>query len=258
MEARDIMHPSDAKAIQALQELRGFNTLVRGYMKFGGETMYRGFNLGGMLRVTERSNGRVYRLLHQVVQKIGMKAPDLYIYNDMDMNAYTYGESKPFIALSSSMVERMDDEELKGVMAHECGHILCKHSFYITLLKTLENTGVLLRIISRVMILPIYAAMQYWSRKSELSADRCAAVVVGEECYQQVLVKLASGCKGEVGYVRSLVEQGQEYEAHKRASLWNRVQQEVRCAINSHPDLCTRAMELERWCHSYDYKRLRD
>ncbi len=257
MRAEEIMHPNDVKAIQCMQNLNGFNTLVRLYMKLGGETLHRGMNLGGMMRVTEVSNNRVYRLLNEVCTKIGIKCPDLYIFNDMDMNAYTYGESKPFVALSSSIVERMEDDELKGVIAHECGHILCKHSFYSTLMHTMESMGHLFRLISKTLTLPIYLAMTYWSRQSELSADRCAAVVVGEECYQKVLIKLASGGKGHINYTQTLINQGQDYEAHKRASFWNRLQQEVRCAANSHPDLCVRAMELNRWCKSSSYYNLR-
>ncbi|MBR6629218.1 MAG: M48 family metallopeptidase [Bacteroidaceae bacterium] len=257
MEAKDVMHPNDAKAIQCMQELKGFNALVRLYMKMGGETLHRGMNLSSMLRVTPDSDGRVYRLLNEVAAKVGIVAPDLYIYNDMDMNAYTYGESRPFVALSSGIVDRMEDDELKGVIAHECGHILCKHSFYTTLMHTMESMGHLFKLISKTLTLPIYLAMTYWSRQSELSADRCAAVVVGNECYQGVLVKLASGRKGKVGHTNTLIEQGREYEAHKRASWWNRLQQEVRCAANTHPDLCVRAMELDRWCHSVRYEELK-
>lgn len=179
MEAKDVMHPNDAKAIQCMQELKGFNALVRLYMKMGGETLHRGMNLSSMLRVTPDSDGRVYRLLNEVAAKVGIVAPDLYIYNDMDMNAYTYGESRPFVALSSGIVDRMEDDELKGVIAHECGHILCKHSFYTTLMHTMESMGHLFKLISKTLTLPIYLAMTYWSRQSELSADRCAAVVVG-------------------------------------------------------------------------------
>lgn len=258
MNAREIMHPNDAKSIQCMQNLRGFNTLVKLYMKLGGETLHRGMNLGGMMHVTSENNGRVHRLLNEVAVRVGIKCPDLYIYNDQDMNAYTYGENNPFIALSSGIVERMEDEELKGVIAHECGHILCKHSFYSTLIHTMESMGHLFKLISKTLTLPIYMAMTYWSRQSELSADRCAAVVVSEECYQRVLIKLASGSKGHIDYTQSLINQGKDYEAHKRASWWNRLQQEVRCASNSHPDLCVRAMELERWCNSSSYYKLRE
>ena len=121
----------------------------------------------------------------------------------------------------------------------------------------MESMGHLFKLISKTLTLPIYLAMTYWSRQSELSADRCAAVVVGNECYQGVLVKLASGRKGKAGHTNTLIEQGKEYEAHKRASWWNRLQQEVRCAANTHPDLCVRAMELDRWCHSVRYEELK-
>ena len=84
MRAEEIMHPNDAKAIQCMQNLKGFNTLVKVYMKLGGEALHRGMNLGGMMRVTEENNSRVYRLLKEACEKIGIKMPDLYIFNDMD------------------------------------------------------------------------------------------------------------------------------------------------------------------------------
>ena len=59
------------------------------------------------------------------------------------MNAYTYGETSTFIALSSGLIEHLDREELKSVIGHECGHILCKHVLYKTILITLEEAGYL-------------------------------------------------------------------------------------------------------------------
>ena len=142
------------------------------------------------------------------------------------INAYTYGETRTFIALSSSLVERMSKEELKGIIAHECGHILCRHMLYLTMYETLKEMSAFLGLIPWMMFSPIYLALQYWNRKSELSADRCGAAVVGEETYQSVLIKLASGMKEDSRQPDCLVEQGKAYEALKHSSLWNRIQQE--------------------------------
>lgn len=258
MRARDIMHPEDAKAIQVIKGVPGCERLVRWFMKCGYELQYRGENLANMLRVTSQSSPDLYGLFREVVKQVGVREPELYVYNDPVMNAYTYGETQTFVAVSSGLVEKMSRKELKGVLAHECGHILCRHVLYLTMFKTLQEMGSVLGMINRALYTPLLVALTYWQRKGELSADRCGAAVAGEENYQRALVKLASGLGDATGQAHCLVEQGREYEAFKRSSLWNRVQQEYRCLFYSHPQLCTRALELDRWRMSYAYRSLRN
>ena len=179
MQVKDIMHPEDAKALQMLKKLKGFDDLIRWMMENGYEKQFRGGNLGCYLKVSDSNYKDIYQLFQGVVKQVGIKMPELYIYNDPEMNAYTYGETNTFVAISSSLIERLTIDELRSVMAHECGHILCQHTLYNTLLRTIEELGILLQIISYSTLGPILMAMQYWSRKSELSADRCEAAVVG-------------------------------------------------------------------------------
>lgn len=258
MRAQDIMHPEDAKAIQAIKSVPGYERLARKLMKLGAEAQYRGENLANMVQVTPQSFPAVYAPFKEVVDRVGIKEPELYVCNDLMMDAYTYGETDTFIVLSSGLIEKMSREELKGVIAHECGHILCKHTLYLTMYKMMEETGVLLGLVNRTLFAPLYFALLYWKRKGELSADRCGAVVVGEEIYQAALLKLASGMKESSGQPYRLVEQGKEFEALKRSSLLNRIQQECRCIFYAHPQLCTRALELDRWKVSYAYRSQRN
>lgn len=257
MKAQEVMHPEDAKAIQLIKGVPCCDKLIKLFMKYGYEAQYRGENLSSMIRVTRTSFPEIYALLKEVVNKVGIEEPELYIGQEPVMNAYTYGETRTFIALSSSLVEKMSREELKGVIAHECGHILCKHCLYLTMFRTLREAGTFLGVLHRTLFTPLFLALQYWSRKGELSADRCAAAVVGEEVYQSALIKLASGLNETSGQLNRLVEQGKEYEAFKRSSLWNRIQQEYHCIFYSHPLLCVRALELDRWKVSYAYRTLR-
>jgi len=257
MKATDIMHPEDAKAIQIIKNVPGCEQLIRKFMELGYEAQYRGENIANHIQVKADCFPDIYRAFKEVLTQVGINEPELYIYNDPEINAYTYGETHTFVAISSGTIEKMNREELKGIMAHECGHILCKHTLYATIFKTLQEMGSFLGMIHRTMFAPLYLALQYWNRKSELSADRCAAVVIGEDVYQSALIKLASGLKEVRGKARQLVEQGKSYEAFKHSSLWNRVQQEYRCMFYSHPQLCTRALELDRWEKSYNYKALR-
>ena len=123
--------------------------------------------------------------------------------------------------------------------------------------RTLRDMGAFMGLIHSTLFAPLYLALQYWNRKSELSADRCGMIITSEEVYQSSLVKLASGLKETPGMSRCLIEQGKQYEAFKHSSLWSRIQQEYRCVFYSHPQLCTRAMEVDRWRNSHTYRTLR-
>ena len=49
---------------------------------------------------------------------------------DPNPNAWTFGDTKIFITITSGLVDMMTEEELDAVIAHECGHILCHHVLY--------------------------------------------------------------------------------------------------------------------------------
>ena len=257
MNPTDIMHPEDAKAIQVLKKMKGFDELIRWMMENGYEKTFRGDNLGFMLKVNEHNYPEIDQLFKGVVEQVGIRKPELYIYNDPVMNAYTYGETNTFVAISSSIIEKMTIDEVRCILAHECGHILCQHTLYNTLLRTLEELGVWLQIISRAAFGPILIAMQYWCRKSELSADRCAAAVVGERVYQSTMLKLTCGLSKIEGSPYQLVEQAREYRKMERESWLDVIQQNCRIAFNSHPQMCERAYEIDRWKSSWQYRKLR-
>ena len=258
MQAKDIMHPEDAKALQMLKKLRGFDDLIRLMMENGYEKQERGYNLGDYLKVNDNNYKDIYQLFKGVVKQVGIKMPELYIYNDPEMNAYTYGETNTFIAISSSLIERLSTDELRSVMAHECGHILCHHTLYNTLLRTIEELGMQFKIISYSTLGPILMAMQYWSRKSELSADRCEAAIVGHEVYQRTLLKLTCGLSKIEGSPYQLIEQAREYHKMEHESWWDIIQQNCRIAFYSHPQSCERAWEIDRWKNTWQYRRLRE
>ena len=53
-----------------------------------------------------------------------------------------------------------------------------------------------------------------------------------------------------------LVEQTKEYHRFVNESWWNRIQQNCRVAFNSHPQMCERAWEIDRWKNSWAYRKL--
>ncbi len=70
-------------------------------------------------------NKRVYNLLENLCISQGMTMPRLYIIDDDSLNAFASGISEKTysISLSRGIIEKLDDDELEGVIAHELAHI---------------------------------------------------------------------------------------------------------------------------------------
>lgn len=70
-------------------------------------------------------NKRVYNLLENLCISQGMTMPKLYIIDDDSLNAFASGiDQRSFsVSLSRGIINKLDDEELEGVIAHELSHI---------------------------------------------------------------------------------------------------------------------------------------
>jgi len=70
-------------------------------------------------------NKRVYNLLENLCISQGMKMPKLYIINDDSLNAFASGiDERSFsISISKGLIQKLDNDELEGVLAHELTHI---------------------------------------------------------------------------------------------------------------------------------------
>ena len=72
-----------------------------------------------------RDNKRVYNLTENLCMSVGMTMPKLYIIESDALNAFASGiNEKTFaVTLTRGIINRLNDEELEGVIAHELTHI---------------------------------------------------------------------------------------------------------------------------------------
>jgi heat shock protein HtpX len=79
----------------------------------------------GSKPLERKENKRVYNLLENLCISQGITMPALYIIQDESLNAFASGiNQKTFsISLSSGIINKLTDEELEGVLAHELTHI---------------------------------------------------------------------------------------------------------------------------------------
>jgi heat shock protein HtpX len=72
-----------------------------------------------------KENMRVYNLVENLCMQTGMKMPKVNIIYDDSLNAFASGiNDKTYtVTLTSGIIHKLNDEELKGVIAHELMHI---------------------------------------------------------------------------------------------------------------------------------------
>lgn len=70
-------------------------------------------------------NKRVYNLVENLCISKGMKVPQIFIIDDESLNAFASGinERTFSVSLSQGIINKLNDDELEGVIAHELSHI---------------------------------------------------------------------------------------------------------------------------------------
>ena len=75
--------------------------------------------------LSRMENKRVYNLVENLCMSQGMKMPKINIINDDSLNAFASGinERTYTVSLSRGIIDKLDDQELEAVIAHELSHI---------------------------------------------------------------------------------------------------------------------------------------
>ncbi len=133
----EFIHPEDAAALRQMENIPGFPALVKKILALGYEQLQYGMNMASNIRLSKSQLPDLYKHLPPICQKLGIEEPEFYLQMNPIPNAFTFGDSKIYITVTSGLVEMMDDEELDAVLAHECGHILCHHVLYNSVAKLL-------------------------------------------------------------------------------------------------------------------------
>jgi len=251
-------HPADRGALVALRKLKGFDTVLKALSGMFNERAVRLEFLGSGIRVDERQFERLHRLLTEVGTTLDVaELPEMYVVADPMLNATTIGMKKPIIVLNSALVDLLEDDEIRFVIAHELGHAVSGHAVYQTLLqRLLVLSGVVnSTVVGGVGLRVIVAALMEWSRKAELSADRAGVLATQDPAVAfRVHMKLASGGHLEDLDTTSFFAQGVEYQ--EAGDLRESVLKLMLVENQSHPFAVVRAAELRRWVDSGKYTQI--
>ena len=251
------MHPEDAAALRQLESIPGFPAFVKSFLSLGFETLQYGINMASAVRLSEKQLPNLYRHLPPICEKLGIDVPEFYLSMDPCPNAWTFGDSRIFITVTSGLVDMMDDEELDAVIAHECGHILCHHVLYHSVARYILQGIDALGLLGKLTI-PIQLAFLYWQRKSELSCDRAGAIVTSPEVVSRTMARLAAGPKT----ITKEIDMGQwalqadKYDEIWNSNTWNKALQIYAISGQNHPFSAVRVREVLKWGQSKEYKNI--
>ncbi len=168
--------------------------------------------LSGAIVIKKAENNQQQWLLDTIVKQakiVGIKMPEVAIFPSDAMNAFATGASKnnSLVAVSSALLERMNQNEIEAVLGHEMSHIANGDMITLTLIQGVVNTFVVFlahvigHIVDRLILknerghgigfyittivaqiaLSILASVivMYFSRKREFVADTGGADLAG-------------------------------------------------------------------------------
>lgn len=177
------------------------------------------------VEVDPREAPMLYRVVERLVDRAELPMPKVYIIHDHIPNAFATGRNPQHaaVAITTGLLELLNEEEVEGVMAHELSHVRHRDILIATVAATIagaiafianmlqfgamfgnrNNRGMNpIMMIAMAIILPITASVIQMtiSRSREFMADEGAAKLTRHpEWLQSALVKLTNyNGRGEV------------------------------------------------------------
>jgi Zn-dependent protease with chaperone function len=256
--SRAYEHPADRSALVALRKLTGFDVLLRKLFGLFNERAFRLSHLAGSVKVSERQFPHIYALVRDGAYILDLPdVPEVFVTQNPQVNAMALGRDKPFIVITTGLVNLHDQEELRFVIGHELGHVLSGHAVYRTMLLWL------IQLAARIAWMPIGViglraviwGLEEWFRKSELSCDRAGLLACQDiDAARRALMKLAGGPYLSELNPDAFREQAREYDA--APDMRDSILKLLQLQGNTHPFAVVRYAELDYWATHGDYERI--
>jgi Zn-dependent protease with chaperone function len=264
LDKHDYVHPSDSRALAALKTIPGIDTALKKLLEVTGESAIRVIFTASAVKVTPRQCPDLYAKLQVACTTLGVDMPELFVQQNPTVNAFTGGVKHPVIVLHSSLIERLTDEEVLAVIAHEVGHIHAEHVLYLTaahLLEALANVAIaaapVANLVAQLLSGTMRAALLAWARRAELSCDRAALLVTQDaDVIGRTMMKLCGGTFASKVDYEQFLQQARDFQKTYDEKALDRFWADIITSGLSHPFPVWRVSEILKWVESGDYARV--
>ena len=263
---QDLMHPFDRGARAKLEAIPLLPTVINAFGKAYSDKVQRQFLLANAVRLSPRQLPEYHRMLPPICDALGIEVPEMYLMAG-EANAMAIGTENPMIVVFSGLLEACEDDEVRAVIAHECGHIAFQHVLYRQVATYVSRGGIGLmgavpglRQLGGVAVAAVEETLLNWYRKSELSADRVAALCTGgpEPMKRAIfhMIGIPKWMPVDVNF-DEFEAQTLEFDAVAASSMWKKlIDNKVKDAAPSHPAPIARVKYLQDWTRSDAFRIL--
>ena len=169
--------------------------------------------------VSEAQMPEYYRVVRDLTQRAGMPMPKLYVTPDMQPNAFATGRNPHHaaVAVTQGILQTLDWDELRGVLAHELSHVRNRDiligsvaaaiAMAITFISRMllwfgseddNNAAGIAAAFAMAILAPVAAFLLQMAvtRSREYEADRSGARLIGDgEPLARALTKIEAGVR---------------------------------------------------------------
>ncbi|MGZ5326086.1 MAG: zinc metalloprotease HtpX [Solirubrobacterales bacterium] len=185
--------------------------------------------MAGAKPVTEQEAPKLYEMVRELTTRAGLPMPRLYVIGQQQPNAFATGRNPKHsaVAVTQGILDLLNEDELKGVLAHELTHIQHRDILVTTIAASIggaitylaymmlwfggdnESPLSLVASLALVLLAPIAAALIQLavSRQREFSADAGGAEISGNpESLASALLRLEQGAEAAPMQVNQATE----------------------------------------------------
>lgn len=154
--------------------------------------------MSGAVPLSEQEAPELYQMTREMCHRANMPMPRLYLIPDMQPNAFATGRNPQngVVAVTQGLLQLMNYDEVKGVIAHELAHIKNRDTLIMAIAATIAGA------ISAVAHMFYYATLFFGSRDEDAPNPLAALALVIVAPLAAMIVQLA-------------ISRAREYEADK-------------------------------------------
>ena len=187
----DYAYSGDLRVLRRLDRLAPVRIVVESTVRFW-KNFQKNELLGTAVKVSSRQFPHLHAQIVECAEILDIPTPTTYVTESPHINAGTYGtNTEAFIVVNSALIDKLDEQEVKFVIGHECGHIQNNHVVYHTAARFMaQGVGIYVKYAS----LPASMALDAWSRRGEVTCDRAGLVCARDlDASLRAMMKIALG-----------------------------------------------------------------
>lgn len=249
-EARAYCHPVDGAIIKVLDN-PVVNSAFKSYIDMVVDVQY-GTTIASGIPVNETTFPELDAIVEHCAKTLRITRPYVIVSGSQGFNACTMGsDEEPYIIIGNFLAKAMSEEQLRFVIGHECGHIAMGHMVYHNAVTTAGSLANAIPVIGPVIYKTASFAINAWSRRSEITADRAGLLCCGSlDLAKNTLMQLEMGFMSADNVdVNTYIEISKKYR--KGGILRN-----IGEYFASHPILPKRMQALEAFTNSELFYRV--